>query len=73
MTVILQQYCYIDGKWNSCKDFPTVTLSVCHPVLRKQVSLFIMEYEGETVECYTKFFSPVNEAIGKITLTGDNR
>ena len=32
-----------------------------------------MEYEGETVECYTKFFSPVNEAIGKITLTGDNR
>ena len=29
------EYCYIDGKWNSCKDFPTVTLSVCHPVLRK--------------------------------------
>ena len=60
------EYCYIDGKWNRCKDFPTVTLSVHHPVLRKQVPLFIMECEGETAECYTKFFSLVNEAIEKI-------
>ena len=42
------EYFYIDGKWNRCKDFPTVTLSVYHPVLRKQVPLFIMECEGET-------------------------
>ena len=54
------EYCYNDGKWNRCKDFPTVTLSVYHPVLRKQVPLFIMECEGETVECYTKFFSPLS-------------
>ena len=60
------EYCYIDGKWNRCKDFPTVTLSVYYPVLRKQVPLFIMECEGETAECYTKFFSLVNEAIEKI-------
>ena len=37
------EYCYIHGKWNRCKDFPTVTLSVYHPVLRKQVPHFIME------------------------------
>ena len=48
------------------KDFPTVTLSVYHPVLRKQVPHFIMECEGETAECYTKFFSLVNKAIEKI-------
>ena len=22
------EYCYIDGKWNRCKDFPTLTLSI---------------------------------------------
>ena len=37
------EYCYIDGKWNRCKDFPTLTLSVYHPMLRKQVPHFIME------------------------------
>ena len=27
------EYCYIDGKVNRCKDFPTITLSVYDPVL----------------------------------------
>lgn len=44
------EYCYIDGKWNRCKDFQTVILSVYHPVSRKQVPLFIVECEGETAE-----------------------
>lgn len=44
------EYCYIDGKWNRCKDFQTVILSVYHPVSRKQVPLFIIECEGETAE-----------------------
>ena len=48
---LANEYCYIDGKWNRCKDFPTVTLSVYHPVLHKQVPLFIMGCEGETAEC----------------------
>ena len=60
------EYCYIDGKWNRCKDFPTVTLSVYHPVLRKQVPLFIMECEGETAESYAKFFQLVNGSIAKV-------
>ena len=33
-----EYYC-IDGKWNRCKDFPTVTLCVYHPVSRKEVPL----------------------------------
>ena len=41
-------------------------MSVYHPVLCKQVPLFIMECEGETAERHTKFFSLVNEAIEKI-------
>jgi len=60
------EYCYIDGKWNRCKDFPTLTLSVYHPVLCKQVPLFIMECEGETAESYTKFFYLINESIAKV-------
>ena len=60
------EYCYIDGKWNRCKDFPTLTLSVYHPVLRKQVPLFTMECEGETAESYTKFFYLINESIAKV-------
>ena len=60
------EYCYVDAKWNRCKDFPTITLSVYHPVLRKQVPLFTMECEGETGECYAKFFHLINEAIAKV-------
>ena len=59
------EYCYTDGKWNRCKDFPTATLSVYHLVLREQVPLLIMECEEETAECYTKCFSLVNGAIEK--------
>ena len=60
------EYCYIDGKWNRCKDFPTVTLSVYHPVLRKQVPLFIMECEEQTAESCAKFFQLVNKSIAKV-------
>lgn len=61
------EYCYLDRKWNRCKDFQTVTLSVHHPALRKQVPLLIMECEGETAaECYTKFFSLINEELRKV-------
>ena len=41
---LANEHCYIDGKWNRCKD-------VYHPVLRKQVPLFIMGCEGDTAEC----------------------
>ena len=61
------EYCYIDGKWNHCRDFPTLTLSVYHPLLRKQITLFTMECEGETAECYAKFFTLINKAIGKVS------
>ena len=57
------EYCYVDAKWNRCKDF---RVSVYHPVLRKQVPLFTMECEGETGECYAKFFHLINEAIAKV-------
>ena len=59
------EYCHIDGKVNRCKDFPTITLNVYHPVLRKQLPLFTMECEGETAECYAKFFTLINETIEK--------
>lgn len=61
------EYSHVDGKWNRCKDFPTLTLSVYHPVLRKQLPLFIMECEGKSAECYTKFFEFINETISKVT------
>ena len=60
------EYCCIDGKWNRCKDFPTLTLSVYRPVLHKQVPLFIMECEGEIAETYTKFFYVINGSIAKV-------
>ena len=59
------EYCHIDVKVNRCKYFPTITLSVYHPVVRKQLPLFTMECEGETAECYAKFFTLINETIEK--------
>lgn len=41
---------YFDGKYKRCRDFVTLTASVYHPLLRKQITLAVMEAETEDTE-----------------------
>ena len=38
-----KEYCYFDGKVKITKYFTTLTASIYHPLLQKQVPLAIME------------------------------
>ena len=43
-----EEFCFFDGKHNRSRGFVTLTASVYHPLLKKQVSLAIMETEKRT-------------------------
>lgn len=62
-----EEFCFFDGKHNRCKGFTTLTASVYHPLLRKQIALAIMEAEGEKTENVELFWKLLNEAISKIS------
>ena len=61
------EYCFFDGKRKRCRDFVTLTASVYHPLLRKQVPLATMETEKEDTENIELFWTLFNEAISKAT------
>ena len=41
-----QEFCFFDGKHKCCRNFVTLTTSVYHPLLRRQVPLAIMDKES---------------------------
>lgn len=60
-----EQFCFFDGKHNRCRGFVTLTGSVYHPLLRKQIPIAIMEAENETTENVELFWKLFNETISK--------
>ena len=43
-------YCFFDGKFKRCRDFVTLTASVYHPLLNRQIPYAVMETEQENSE-----------------------
>ena len=72
-TPLSNEFCFFDGKHNCCRGFITLTASVYHPLLQKQVPLAIMKAEGETTENVELFWRTFNQALhkfsGKSTIT----
>ena len=60
-----EKYCYFDGKHKRCRGYITLTASVYHPLLRKQIPLAIMEAEQENTENVELFWGLFNEAIAR--------
>ena len=65
--ILNKEFCNFDGKANRCKGLVTITASVYHPILRKQVILASMECESESTETVAQFWSLFNEMLGKVT------
>ena len=61
------EYCFFDGKYKRCKGFVTLTASLYHPLLRKQVALATMETESESTETITLFWTLFNEILQKVS------
>ena len=62
-----KEYCFCDGKRKRCGNFTTLTASVYHPLLRKQVPLAIMEAETEDSENIQIFWELFNQALQKLS------
>ena len=60
------EFCFFDGKYNRCRGFITLTVSVYHVLLRKQVVLATMEVEAETAANVALFWTLFNEALQKV-------
>ena len=50
-----EEFCFFDGKRKRCRGFVTLTASVYHPLIRKQITLAVMESESENTENVTVF------------------
>ena len=62
-----EKFCFVDGKHNRCRGFTTLTASVYHPLLQKQIPIAIMDAEGDNTENVELFWNLLNEAISKIS------
>ena len=60
------EYCFFDGKHNRCRGFITLTASVYHLLLRKQIPLATMEAEKENSANVELFWTLFNEALVKV-------
>lgn len=65
--ILSKEFCCFDGKVNRCKGLVTLTASVYHPILRKQVILASMESESESTETVALFWSHINKILSKVT------
>ena len=65
--VLNEEFCFFDGKYKRCKGFITLTASMYHPLLRKQIVLATMERESENTETVTLFGSLFNEVLRKVS------
>ena len=65
-----EEFCCFDAKHNRCRGFVTLTASVYHLLLKKQVPLAIMEAEKENSETITLFWRLFNEVVKKESENG---
>ena len=63
------EYCFFDGKHNRCRGYITLTASVYHPLLRRQIPLAIMEVEKENTTNVKLFWTLFNEVLEKVAKT----
>ena len=63
------EYCFFDGKHNRCRGYITLTASVYHPLLRRQIPLAVMEAEKENTTNVTLFWTLFNEVQEKVAKT----
>ena len=61
------EFCYFDGKYKRCRGFVTLTGSVYHSLLRKQIILGTMEAESENSENVALFWELFNEILKKVS------
>ena len=61
------EFCYFDGKYKRCRGFVTLTASVYHSLLRKQIILGTMEAESENSENVALFWELFNEILKKVS------
>ena len=61
------EYCFFDGKRKRCRGFVTLTGSVYHPLLRRQVPLATMEATAEDTTNVVLFWTLFNEVLQKVT------
>ena len=52
---LAQEFCFFDGKHKRAKAYLTLTASVYHPLLRRQIPLAAMEAVSENTENVTLF------------------
>ena len=55
-----KEYCFFDGKCKRCRNFTTLTVSIDHPLLRRQIPLAITEAETEDSENIQLFWELFN-------------
>ena len=60
------EYCYFDGNYKRVKSFVTLTASVYHPLLEKQVPLATMECKHEDGKCIEIFWRTFNNAYREV-------
>ena len=60
-----KEFCFFDGKRKRCNRFITLTTSVYHPLLRKQIPLATMEAVTEDTVNVELFWRLFNEALRK--------
>lgn len=61
------EFCYFDGKTKRCRGFVTLTASVYHTLLRKQIPLAVMEAENEDTTNIELFWTLFNEVLQKVS------
>ena len=68
-----KEYCFFDGKKKRCRNYTTLTASVYHPLLKKQVPLTVMETEAEDARCIMLFWTLFQEALQKASSNENNK
>ena len=66
-----EEFCCYDGNHKRTKNYVTLTASVYHSLLQKQVTLAIMECKHEDTSCIETFWRLFNEAFKKQNKTAD--
>ena len=66
-----QEYCCFDGKVKRTKFFTTLTASVYHPLLQKQIALAIMECQSEDSRNIGIFWQEFNRAFKEVNASDE--
>ena len=63
------EYCHFDGNHKRVREFVTLTASVYHPLLRKQLVLATMNCKHEDSNYVAEFWRKFNKAFRKVNKT----